>query len=716
MAGSVDRDFIPNENYTYHAKHDFPNNNEQLKHEIEEILKNYHPVSTKSKSSKNIFDLPISIKLKNENDDCETRGLAATRTMIAGTRFHSFSPTLNIPESYKYDTSINDYVNTICSVCKEKGGNPAENNYSQCFLDLKGIEEINNGSSSYFQQLFPCSQCNVPYYCSEICFAKDSFTHKYECYYYNLFKKRYGEIPTTMERMTVRLLFLSLCNDKIAKQMSLLTNHYEIIENYELFNSSPHEYKFQADQIIFHLESLLFDSFSSKLKAKVKSDIYTLFVNSTISLNCFQEANGQMFDSGIFALFNHSCEPNVACVFNGEKVDLYSTKPIAVGEELFVNYNLTYLPRLLRIKDLEYRFFFTCKCPRCKGQYDKMAVMKCPYCDSIIGDFNIAQIIEHDTNCYNVRNSSMPHVCKACNRNLEMSCHEIFESYRCLLISHLRTIDPHHNNQMKLNVNNQTENSLIFKMIDNNYNRINPISSEEEYSYLEKWFKEIRMSKMFSTFTYPLPEVLARLIEFNESALQDSFKNFKLIMIQLFEIDFLVEQGTFRVSYGNLLLEFLFEISNITTFLCKYDKESKKFVNYRSDLDAFFKPNIQELFIKTCFVISIHTLYGLLKCYPEKSHCVRVASRLTFVYKQSCYSGEGGLFPQLQNWYRKPLKDKNSMKSKMDQVLMDFSKEILNNLLNVDINMLGKFRFSDSHKGKVFNSDDIYNLDFFQHY
>ena len=61
------------------------------------------------------------------------------------------------------------------------------------------------------------------------------------------------------------------------------------------------------------------------------------------------------------ALMNHSCNPNVFCVFEGTRIRVRSLRPIEVGEEVTMAYADPTVPLLMRREALS-KWFFSCAC------------------------------------------------------------------------------------------------------------------------------------------------------------------------------------------------------------------------------------------------------------------------------------------------------------------------------------------------------------------
>ncbi|XP_063891041.1 SET and MYND domain-containing protein 4 [Helicoverpa armigera] len=83
---------------------------------------------------------------------------------------------------------------------------------------------------------------------------------------------------------------------------------------------------------------------------------------------------------GIFpvgALFNHDCYPGVARYFEGRKIVLRATRPLAPGETVAENYGPHFMMRGLkeRQRSLASRYWFRCDCTACKEDWPTLKMM-----------------------------------------------------------------------------------------------------------------------------------------------------------------------------------------------------------------------------------------------------------------------------------------------------------------------------------------------------
>lgn len=70
--------------------------------------------------------------------------------------------------------------------------------------------------------------------------------------------------------------------------------------------------------------------------------------------------------------FNHSCEPNVAKLRKGRAFLFFTSREVQAGEELCISYGSTERHVVERGQYLRDWWGFTCTCPRCKRELDRL--------------------------------------------------------------------------------------------------------------------------------------------------------------------------------------------------------------------------------------------------------------------------------------------------------------------------------------------------------
>ncbi|OXU22637.1 hypothetical protein TSAR_013643 [Trichomalopsis sarcophagae] len=85
-----------------------------------------------------------------------------------------------------------------------------------------------------------------------------------------------------------------------------------------------------------------------------------------------KEENGTgLYLSPFLSLINHSCYPNVArCEMADRRTVLFSTRPIAKGEQIYLCYGPHYYDMIKSLRhELLERFYFTCDCIACEQEW-----------------------------------------------------------------------------------------------------------------------------------------------------------------------------------------------------------------------------------------------------------------------------------------------------------------------------------------------------------
>lgn len=63
---------------------------------------------------------------------------------------------------------------------------------------------------------------------------------------------------------------------------------------------------------------------------------------------------------------NHSCDPNAYVMMDGAETSIRTLRPIKKDEEIFISYIDTSSPYTKRQNELQGRWFFTCRCTKCR--------------------------------------------------------------------------------------------------------------------------------------------------------------------------------------------------------------------------------------------------------------------------------------------------------------------------------------------------------------
>lgn len=260
---------------------------------------------------------------------------------------------------------------------------------------------------TYFRQgLKKCASCQAFFYCDKTCQSLDwRLHHKFnECKYYkNANERNIIKNLTTIDRFILRL-FLKLS----IVDTSLSSKEFVVPANTSMFDKPRTVTDAQStdttrsfDSLMDHKQNVLkdvnrMDVIESMLELfkligveddfgeiNLRDVVISLF--GKVVINGFElgvESNG--IGSGFYvqaAVFDHSCDPNSAIVFdnsNHHRCQVRAIKYIGVDDEIFISYISLRLPRDIRMKTLKSNYYFECVCPKCSDaryfDYDQLVI------------------------------------------------------------------------------------------------------------------------------------------------------------------------------------------------------------------------------------------------------------------------------------------------------------------------------------------------------
>lgn len=112
------------------------------------------------------------------------------------------------------------------------------------------------------------------------------------------------------------------------------------------------------------------------VSCKVDVELYeTRILFGKIVTNSFSILNHSLNEigTGLYveaSVFDHSCLPNAAPVFDGTKLQVRALRHIADDEPVLINYLDAKLPTSVRRKQLQEQYYFECNCDRCSSNND----------------------------------------------------------------------------------------------------------------------------------------------------------------------------------------------------------------------------------------------------------------------------------------------------------------------------------------------------------
>ncbi|KAI1962977.1 hypothetical protein LOZ58_002601 [Ophidiomyces ophidiicola] len=203
-----------------------------------------------------------------------------------------------------------------------------------------------------------CAGCKTVRYCRKDCQVQSwRAFHKYEC---KIYKKLHPKILPTSARAVMRIVLLitNSTNDpgSLMPLFHSLTDHRSKIkkerpehyENLELCAKAVHEYSntdLSIEEIILYF-------------AKLDTSAFTLTCPFGDPIGIAVHPNA--------GFCNHSCSPNTSVDFDGSRVFARALRKISKGEQIYISYIEATDPYAVRQHELSSRYFFKCKCSKCK--------------------------------------------------------------------------------------------------------------------------------------------------------------------------------------------------------------------------------------------------------------------------------------------------------------------------------------------------------------
>lgn len=228
---------------------------------------------------------------------------------------------------------------------------------------------LDNGES-----LKRCTGCRVVYYCDHECQKRDwrSFHKHGECAAYKRVRPIETDILTSNPALFLMRMYLT-CEAK----PEIMSREYTMTDGtVRTFKNM----KSHVDDLVDDDPRMkVFNSLLKKLQPVVpiiNIEVLLHFYGKMV-INAMPIIGEDMREVGSAmsveaSIFNHSCCPNGAFVWDGLKVQLRALKHIPVGEEITVNYIDLEKQRSVRRRQLKDRFYFDCNCSRCSFEGEEI--------------------------------------------------------------------------------------------------------------------------------------------------------------------------------------------------------------------------------------------------------------------------------------------------------------------------------------------------------
>lgn len=207
------------------------------------------------------------------------------------------------------------------------------------------------------------------HYCSSECRKADWYSgHKHECRIFGESKDDETRVHALSDSETRLLLrYLQKINRHKSKTKFLLYDaRYR-----RLSDLMDHADEFRQRHNGNVLQQLTKKFRNSGLDA-TKDEL--LHLHGQLSINSWainDSITNEALGIGLYvevSVFDHSCRPNVAHVFNGTQIQFRAIRSIAEGEPIFVSYTQLFDPKPSRQEFLFRNYFFECNCDRCKHE------------------------------------------------------------------------------------------------------------------------------------------------------------------------------------------------------------------------------------------------------------------------------------------------------------------------------------------------------------
>ncbi|KTW29322.1 hypothetical protein T552_01277 [Pneumocystis carinii B80] len=222
------------------------------------------------------------------------------------------------------------------------------NGCSNCFI----CEEEEEDAGLY---LMPCKACKVLQYCCQKCMEEDwAMFHQYEC---SFFLSKWPKIIPGFMRICMRLIFYGRNHP-----CSLEWNTIKELEGHvsEIMSSERKEEIWILSKGIQNFTNEPNEKLVLSLLCKIMINSFSLFTSSYDTI-------GTAIDLTISRI-DHSCYPNATLVFDGNKIALRSLQKIFIDQEITISYIDVNNTQKNRQDELLSRYYFLCKCIRCKSQ------------------------------------------------------------------------------------------------------------------------------------------------------------------------------------------------------------------------------------------------------------------------------------------------------------------------------------------------------------
>lgn len=235
--------------------------------------------------------------------------------------------------------------------------------------------------------LIPCEHCTMAMFCSAACLERGSIYHNMECGY-----RIFGKCENSyIGRQILHTIFLGLdacqgvdglmdfvesvriqlpgiptsLNDPLSRYRAFLhTNVYEFLNTQ--IGAAIAKYVFQTMTVVPKMAELLLNTLAKKRFFMHLILMHLIRLRANQSKGNIYQGNNIHGLGLAFAMFNHSCVPNVFYIVNGGRNVCITSLPIRRGDQLFVSYSRSGEHQNQRKQGLFEHYGFWCECTMCQ--------------------------------------------------------------------------------------------------------------------------------------------------------------------------------------------------------------------------------------------------------------------------------------------------------------------------------------------------------------
>ena len=213
------------------------------------------------------------------------------------------------------------------------------------------------------------------FYCDKACQRKDWKIHKHEC---NIYKNHYETIRRDLDRMLLRLyLTIEQFPDKRFQSEKVPGTVPPQDRSYD--DLMTHQDDIEMDENRLQYFEYLLSRFRQAGLDFDRGELFEHFCK--IVVNCYSILNTELNEIGVSiyvleSVFDHSCDPNAAPVFDGIDLEIRALRDISSSEKITISYLDLKASREARQKTLEEQYYFTCSCPKCVNNNEEGKFLK----------------------------------------------------------------------------------------------------------------------------------------------------------------------------------------------------------------------------------------------------------------------------------------------------------------------------------------------------